>query len=132
PVFFRRQPILADENDDLEGSNSLTKRIGAPSASGRVAIGEYRNKIGVESERNLYYPDISRIQSNAAVSASSSSSASASATAASSSNTNSVATFGVKGGASYTNQNFWQQSERLTSPVKSVRKVVKMGAQLLT
>ena len=32
PVFFRRQPILADDNDDLEGANSLTKRIGAPTA----------------------------------------------------------------------------------------------------
>lgn len=110
PVFFRRQPILADENDSLDASsNSLSKRIGGapsnriPSTVG--SFGEYRSR--GESERNLYYPDISRIQasnsigssSNGAIASSSSSASAASSSSSSSTSSNSVSGFGFKGGA---------------------------------
>lgn len=99
PVFFRRQPIVSDSNDDLESSNTLTKRIGTNQPTERVSFGEYRAR---DSERNLYYPDIARIQANGvAVDASRSSSASASSASASasSSSTSSSSSFGVKGGS---------------------------------
>ncbi|KAH9399008.1 hypothetical protein TYRP_018394 [Tyrophagus putrescentiae] len=144
PVFFRRQPILADENSaslEIDG-NSLSRRIGSPTNRAVVgSFGEYRGR--GESERNLYYPDISRIQSvnsnsansvNSGLLASSSSSSSSSTSASSSASTaasNSAASFGFKGGAGFqSNQNLWTQSERFTAPVKSVRKVVKTSSQL--
>ncbi|KAH9407410.1 hypothetical protein TYRP_012228 [Tyrophagus putrescentiae] len=142
PVFFRRQPILADENSassEIDG-NSLSRRIGSPTNRAVVgSFGEYRGR--GESERNLYYPDISRIQSansnsaNSGLLAASSSSSSSSSTSASSSAStaasNSAASFGFKGGAGFqSNQNLWTQSERFTAPVKSVRKVVKTSSQL--
>ncbi|XP_027203201.2 uncharacterized protein LOC113797080 isoform X2 [Dermatophagoides pteronyssinus] len=130
PVFARK-PVFAAEPP--AAANSLTD-------DGDLAVGEYA---ATNNQRNLYYPDINRINSPVAAAASASASSSASASASSSSSSSSSsdnafqtsassinAAYGTKGGDYQVEQspflgNTWQPSFVPSSPVKAVRKVVK-------
>ncbi|XP_075587275.1 uncharacterized protein LOC124498675 [Dermatophagoides farinae] len=127
PVFVRK-PVFAAEPP--AAANSLT-------ADGDLAVGEYTGN----NQRNLYYPEINRINAPVTTSASVSSSASASASSSSSSSSSSNnafqasasninAAYGTKGGDYHVQPspflgNTWQPSFVPSSPVKAVRKVVK-------
>ncbi|KAF7494964.1 Cuticle protein 16.8 [Sarcoptes scabiei] len=117
PVFVRK-PVFTEAEDLATGE--------LPSAS---------------NQRNLYYPDINRLQSpGSSASASASAAASSSASASSSFNNGfqsipsygsssssfNNAQYGLKGGASkYIASNQQWQQQSIQSPVKAVRKVVK-------
>lgn len=127
---FPRKPVFASSGPEPAESNTYYRAAayGTKTPTSEYAVvGEYTGSTGVrESGRNLYYPDISRINTGSSASASAAASASASSSAYSSGA--STATFGTKGGSAQY-RTTWQQ-QPIQSPVKAIRKVVKTAQEV--